>query len=79
MGNAQKIRVSTYDGPGAEPVIREVPWPKVEGKAALIQIGACGVCGTDLHILKGIGPNRCRASSRSATRWQARSSRSGRS
>ena len=41
MGNAQKIRVSTYDGPGAEPVIREVPWPKVEGKAALIQVGAC--------------------------------------
>ena len=25
-------------------------------KAALIQIGACGVCGTDLHILKGHWP-----------------------
>src|SRR5665811_2445505 len=56
MGKLEKIRVATYDGPGAEPVIREVPWPKVTGKAALIQIGACGVCGTDLHILKGHWP-----------------------
>ncbi len=36
----QKIRVCTYDGPGAQPVIRTVPWPKVGKKAALIQIGA---------------------------------------
>ncbi len=51
-----KIRVTTYDGPGAEPVMREVPWPKVPPKGALIQIGACGVCGTDQHILKGHWP-----------------------
>ena len=50
------IRVATYDGPGADPVIREVPWPKVGHKAALIKIGACGVCGTDQHILKGHWP-----------------------
>jgi threonine dehydrogenase-like Zn-dependent dehydrogenase len=50
------IRVATYDGPGAEPVIREVPWPKLGPKAALIKIGACGVCGTDQHILKGHWP-----------------------
>src|SRR4051794_25084760 len=52
----QKIRVCTYDGPGATPVIRTVPWPKIPKKAALIKVGACGVCGTDLHILKGLGP-----------------------
>ena len=23
------IRVTTFDGPGADPVMREVPWPKV--------------------------------------------------
>ena len=51
-----QVRVATFDGPGADPVIREVPWPKISGKAALIQIGACGVCGTDLHILKGHWP-----------------------
>ena len=39
-----------------EPVMREVPWPKVPPKGALIQIGACGVCGTDQHILKGHWP-----------------------
>jgi threonine dehydrogenase-like Zn-dependent dehydrogenase len=50
------IRVATFAGPGAEPVIRAVPWPRVGNKAALIQIGACGVCGTDLHILKGHWP-----------------------
>src|SRR3954469_17633302 len=55
-GMARQIRVATFDGPGSEPTIREVPWPKVTGKSALIQIGACGVCGTDLHILKGHWP-----------------------
>ena len=50
------IRVSTYDGPGGQPTIREVPWPKVPPKGALIKIGACGVCGTDQHILKGHWP-----------------------
>ena len=37
------IRVATFAGPGAGPVIRPVPWPKIPKKAALIQIGACGV------------------------------------
>ncbi len=50
------VRVATFAGPGADPVIREVPRPRVGPKAALIQIGACGVCGTDLHILKGHWP-----------------------
>lgn len=50
------IRVATFAGPGADPVMRTVPRPKIGPKAALIQIGACGVCGTDLHILKGHWP-----------------------
>jgi len=54
--NRPNIRVATYDGPGADPVMREVAWPKVPAKGALIQIGACGVCGTDQHILKGHWP-----------------------
>lgn len=55
MSNSE-IRVVTFDGPGAAPVMRTVLKPKVPSKAALIQIGACGVCGTDLHILKGHWP-----------------------
>jgi threonine dehydrogenase-like Zn-dependent dehydrogenase len=50
------IRVATFDGPGASPVIREVERPEVPEQAALIKIAACGVCGTDLHILKGHWP-----------------------
>jgi threonine dehydrogenase-like Zn-dependent dehydrogenase len=52
----EQIRVSSFAGPGAKPVIHSVPRPKIPNKAALIQIGACGVCGTDLHILKGHWP-----------------------
>ncbi len=50
------IGVATFAGPGANAVIRSVPWPDVPKKAALIQIGACGVCGTDQHTLKGHWP-----------------------
>ena len=53
-----RFGVCTYDGPGAQPVIRTVPWPKIPKKAALIKVGACGVCGTDLHILKGHWPKQ---------------------
>jgi threonine dehydrogenase-like Zn-dependent dehydrogenase len=52
----EMVRVATFAGPGAPPVIRQVPRPAVPAKAALIQVGACGVCGTDLHILKGHWP-----------------------
>ena len=50
------IRVATFAGHGAKPVIETVPWPAVPKNAALIKIGACGVCGTDQHILKGHWP-----------------------
>lgn len=50
------VRVATFAGPGARPQIQTVPRPVVPDKAALIEIGACGVCGTDLHILKGHWP-----------------------
>jgi len=51
-----RINVTTFDGPGADPVMRDVPWPDVPPGGALIKIGACGVCGTDQHILKGHWP-----------------------
>ena len=50
------IRVSTFAGPGADPVIETVPRPVVPPRGALIDIGACGVCGTDLRILMGQWP-----------------------
>ena len=50
------IAVVTFDGPGAPPRMNRVPRPKVPPRAALIRIDSCGVCGTDLHILKGHWP-----------------------
>ena len=49
----QTVRVATFDGPGAEPRIQTVPRPNVPDKAALIEVGACGVCGTDLTYPQG--------------------------
>jgi len=37
--NRPNIRVATFAGPGADPVMREVPWPKVPPMGALIRIG----------------------------------------
>jgi threonine dehydrogenase-like Zn-dependent dehydrogenase len=37
-------------------VLHDVPLPRVPKKGALIRIAACGVCGTDLHILQGHWP-----------------------
>ena len=50
----QEIRVCTYDGPGAKPIIRTVPWPKVGKKAALIKIGACGQAVADAMAMKTV-------------------------
>ena len=36
--------------------MRSVPLPRVPKRGALIRIDACGVCGTDLHILQGHWP-----------------------
>ncbi len=52
----EQIRVATFAGPGAQPIMREGPRPKIPRRAALMQVGACGVCGTDLHILAGHWP-----------------------
>jgi threonine dehydrogenase-like Zn-dependent dehydrogenase len=51
-----QVRVATFDGPGAPPKIQLVDRPLVPSNAALFEVGACGVCGTDLHILKGHWP-----------------------
>ncbi|MEE3370168.1 MAG: zinc-binding dehydrogenase [Planctomycetota bacterium] len=50
------IRVATFAGPGTEPVMQRVRRPPISSQAALIEIGLCGVCGTDLHILQGHWP-----------------------
>lgn len=34
--------------------IEEVPVPEIESDEALLRVGACGICGTDLKILSGV-------------------------
>ena len=55
-GSERSVRVITFDGPGTSPDLRTVPRPPVPDRGALIRIDACGVCGTDLHILRGHWP-----------------------
>ena len=51
-----EIGVITFAGPDAKPQLRSVARPRAPAKGALIRIEACGVCGTDLHILRGHWP-----------------------
>ena len=54
----RSVRVITFDGPGTHPDLRTVRRPSVPNRGALIRIDACGVCGTDLHILQGHWPGK---------------------
>lgn len=36
--------------------IEDVPTPEVGRKDVMIQVGACGICGTDIHIIDGEFP-----------------------
>ncbi len=54
--SSRSVRVITFDGPGTRPDLQTVPRPFVPDRGALIRIDACGVCGTDLHILQGHWP-----------------------
>ena len=35
--------------------IEEVPMPDIGPEEVLVRTRSCGICGTDLHILKGFG------------------------
>ena len=36
-------------------VIEDVPVPEIGPEEVLVETRCCGICGTDLHILKGFG------------------------
>ena len=44
------------DGPGRVEVV-EIPEPDVLPGTVVVRVGACGICGTDLHILDGELPS----------------------
>jgi NADPH2:quinone reductase len=49
------MRAVVVEKPGAVEV-RDVPAPVAGPKDVVIQVGACGICGTDIHIIDGEFP-----------------------
>jgi L-iditol 2-dehydrogenase len=52
-----KALVKTARGPG-NLEIREVPEPVCGNRGVKIEIAACGICGTDIHVMKDEFPTR---------------------
>jgi propanol-preferring alcohol dehydrogenase len=51
------MRAMVLDGPGMPLVLRERPVPQPARGDILIEIAACGVCRTDLHVVDGDLPH----------------------
>src|ERR1700676_4002733 len=49
------MRAAIVDRPGSIRV-GEVPDPKPRDRQVVVKVGACGICGTDLHIADGEFP-----------------------
>jgi L-iditol 2-dehydrogenase len=53
-----KALVKRVDGPGGLELMDDWPEPTIKRDEVLIEVAFAGVCGTDLHILKGHWPCR---------------------
>ena len=51
------MRAKVLDKPGSPLVLRERPTPEPAAGEALVEIVACGVCRTDLHVVDGELPD----------------------
>ncbi len=49
------MRVDLIDKPGSVRV-GNIPYPTPNPDELIIRVGACGICGTDLHIVDGNSP-----------------------
>src|SRR4029079_2729787 len=57
MLSMSTMRAMVLDRPHARLVLRERPIPRPTGGEILIEVAACGVCRTDLHVVDGELPN----------------------
>lgn len=55
-GERDRMKVAVFEQPGAV-VLRETVRPAPTGDEVLVRVEACGVCGTDFHILGGHVPS----------------------
>ena len=49
----QKMRAAVWGGESSRLTVETIPVPIPQADEALVKITACGVCHTDLHVLKG--------------------------
>jgi succinate semialdehyde reductase (NADPH) len=49
----EMMRAAVLLGPNVEMVIEEIPRPEPKAGEVLVRVAACGVCHTDLHVMKG--------------------------
>jgi threonine dehydrogenase-like Zn-dependent dehydrogenase len=49
------MRAAVFEGVGQPLSIEDVPDPELLPRFALVRVGACGICGTDLSITSGRG------------------------
>ena len=47
------MRAAVLDAAGASMTIEQVPVPEPRAGEVLVKVAACGVCHTDLHVIKG--------------------------
>jgi S-(hydroxymethyl)glutathione dehydrogenase/alcohol dehydrogenase len=50
---AELMQAAVLEGPGAPLEIEEIPVPRPRRGELLVKVTACGVCHTDLHVIKG--------------------------
>jgi succinate semialdehyde reductase (NADPH) len=49
----EPMRAAVLDAPKSALCVEDVPVPSPGGNEVLIKVAACGVCHTDLHVIKG--------------------------
>ncbi|HLJ90355.1 MAG TPA: alcohol dehydrogenase catalytic domain-containing protein [Candidatus Angelobacter sp.] len=49
------MKAAMMHGVGRPLRVEEVPVPEIDADEVLVETRSCGICGTDLHILKGLG------------------------
>lgn len=47
------MRAAVWQGDSPTLIVEEIPVPEPQAGEALVRVTACGVCHTDLHVLKG--------------------------
>ena len=47
------MKAAVLPSPGSSVAIEEIPVPRPGADEVLVKVAACGVCHTDLHVIKG--------------------------